>query len=362
MAQNMAQSNIALLPAWRAIPGNENSDLPVGWNGPGGSADRPTVGPNAVAAPVVQPSQPAVAQPVVTQPQQSPNLGVNNGQPTFDLVAATKAAYETPEIQAAQKAITDRQAALATAQTGINDDPFYSESRRVGEQRKLQDQANRDIGVQQNLLNSLKTDAQIKLNAQQGQYDINEQAYKTSLDNFNNIVSQGGLDNASDSDIANWAIQTGIPTSMIKSIQQQSVKKNNSSEKASIQPFTDNQGNITILAIDPTTGKIINQTIIPGAGKESKPVISGGGKPLSAADQKVADTQQNMKNVTAAAKAGAQLKELVDHYKSVLSIDDIYRIYNSNAKTPAKESLASIKTGRYANIANSGWQPAIKPK
>jgi hypothetical protein len=273
--------------------------------------------------------------------------------PTFDVVAATKAAYETPEIIAAQKAITDRQQALADAQTNINDNPFYSEATRTGKLSKLETQANNDIKVQQDKLTMLNADAQIKLNAQTQQYNINNDAYKTNLSNFNNLVSQGALDNASASDIANLSIQTGIPTSMIQSIAKAQSQKDN---PVSMIQSTDNQGNLTLLAVD-KNGKIVNQTTIAGAGKST---TSG-----TAADKKISDEQANTQNAAAAAKAGAQLKELVDHYGSVLSIDQIYQIYNSNAtdsitgqRVTAKESLDSVKQGRYANVANSGWQPA----
>jgi len=186
------------------------------------------------------------------------------GAPTFDLVAATNAAFNTPEIQAANKAISDRQAALAKASADINDNPFYSEATRVGKQAKLTEAANNDIKVQQDLLTSLRADAQIKLNAQKGQYDINNEAYKTSLNNFNNILSSGGLDNASSQDIANYSIQTGIPTSMIQSMIKASTAKN--TPKPQIIQATDNSGNLSILAVD-ANGKILNQTTIAGAGK-----------------------------------------------------------------------------------------------
>ena len=266
--------------------------------------------------------------------------------PAFDEVAATNAAYNTPEITAAKSAITTREQALADATAEVNDNPFYSEATRVGKLAKLTDQANNDIKVQQDQLTMLNADAQVKLNAQKDQYNINSDAYKTNLSNFNNLVSQGGLDNASANDIANMSIQTGIPTSVIQSIQAVSIKKDNPTEKPTIVQSTDNEGNLTILAVDPTTGKIINQTQIAGAGKA---------KEASAADTKVTEDAQNKTNAAAAAKAGAQLKELIDHYGSVLSVEEIYAIYNSNSKTPAKESLDSVKEGRYANVANSGW-------
>jgi hypothetical protein len=210
------------------------------------------------------PTNPQPAQP--TQPSGGVQ-GSTGGQPlslpqapTFDLVAATNAAYNTPEIQAANKAITDRQQALADATGQINDNPFYSEATRVGKLSKLTSEANNDIQVQQDNLTRLHADAAIKVNAQQGQYNINEQAYKDNLTNFNNLLSSGGLDNASAADIANLAIQTGIPTSMIQSMASASRAKNN---PVQLIQSTDNNGNLTLLSVD-KSGNITNQTTIPG--------------------------------------------------------------------------------------------------
>lgn len=220
-------------------------------------------------------------------------LSLPNGAPTFDLVAATNAAYNTPEIQAANKAIADanaklttRQQALADAQAGINDNPFYSEATRVGKSQQLTQQANNDMGVIQNeakmaqdQLSSLKADAAIKVNAATGQYNINRQAYQDTLSNFDRLVSSGALDSASGEDIAQMAIQTGIPTSMIQSIQKNSQQKDN---PVNIVQATDNEGNLSILAVD-KSGKVVNTTTIAGAGK---------GKTGSAADAKVSANQQ----------------------------------------------------------------------
>jgi hypothetical protein len=177
--------------------------------------------------------------------------------PAFDLVAATNAAYNTPEITAANKAITDRQAALATAQSGINDNPFYSEATRVGKSQMLTQQANNDIGVQQNILAGLKSDAAIKLNAAQGQYNINRQAYQDTLSQFNMILQAGGLTNASPQDLANFSVSTGIPMSEMQSIQAVQQKKDN---PVSITTVSDPTGQYAV-SID-SKGNVITKTQI----------------------------------------------------------------------------------------------------
>lgn len=270
----------------------------------------------------------------------TPTVGTGQiaSAPTFNLVAATEAAYNTPEIQAAQQAIATRQQALADAQAEINDNPFYSEATRVGKSQRLTQEANADIQVQQDNLTRLQADAAIKVNAQQGQYNIDEQAYKDNLSNFNNILSSGGLDNASAQDIANYAVQTGIPTSMIQSMVNASQKKDNPTQ---LIQSTDNSGNLTLLAVD-SNGKVLNTTTIPGAGKAS---TTG-----SATAQKASDLATNMDNLTTDIKNKVTLKSLIDHYSSAISIDDIYRLYNENSPWgAAKETLAQVKQGQFVD-------------
>jgi hypothetical protein len=203
-----------------------------------------------------------------------------NGQPTFDLVSATNAAYNTPEIQAANKAVSDANAELISKQTARDtalaneaDNPFYSAATLTGKQAKINAKYNADALVIQNKISqaqgqvaTLKADAAIKVNAALGQYNINEQSYKDQLTQFNNIVSMGGLDNASAEDIANLSVQTGIPSSMIQSIQQKSASKDT---KVQIVQSTDDAGNLNLIAVD-QTGKVVNTTTIAGAGKATK--------------------------------------------------------------------------------------------
>lgn len=211
------------------------------------------------AAPQAPAATPAAMSASVATPQAAP------APPVFDLVAATNAAYNTPEIQAANKAITERQAALAKASGEINDNPFYSEATRVGKQARLTDQANRDIKVQQDQLALIKADAKIKLDAQTGQYNINRQAYKDSLDQFNTFLTAGAFDDASGTDVANFAVQTGIPTSMIQSAINVSRDKKIKTEIK----YIDDGTNINAVLLDQKTGKPISSEVI-GRSEPSK--------------------------------------------------------------------------------------------
>jgi hypothetical protein len=196
--------------------------------------------------------------------------------PTIDLNAITQAAYNSPEISASnqkimdlQSQVTARQTALSKASADINDNPFYSEATRVGKQAKLNAEAQNDIRTitdqitnEQTTLAGRRADAAIKVNAAQGQYNIDNTAYQEKLSQFNSLVSSGALDNASGNDLATLATETGIPVSMIQSIQQASQKKNN---PLSIIQSVNDSGQLSILAVD-STGKVVNTTTIPGAG------------------------------------------------------------------------------------------------
>lgn len=280
----------------------------------------------------------AVAATVSAPPSNISGVGTGNlsatGAPTFDLIAATKAAYNTPEITAAGQNISDiqakidaRQKALSDAQAGINDNPFYSEATRVGKSQQLTQQANNDLTVLNNQLTSaqgnlasLKADAAITVNAAQGQYNINEQAYKDNITQFNNLLSAGALDNASGQDIANLAVQTGIPTSMIQSMIQTSQKKNN---PVQIVSSTDNAGNLTLLAVD-SKGRIVNQTTIPGAGKSTTTGTGGSGGSASSVKLSALEVAQQ------GANQGKTLDDMMNNLQQFgLTPQQIYNAYKA---------------------------------
>lgn len=281
-----------------------------------------------------------------------PTLGA---APTIDIQAITNSAYNTPEIQAAQKAIDDRSAALAKASAEINDNPFYSEATRVGKQRSLTDQANNDIKVQQEKLATLKSDAAIKVNAATNQYNINNESYKQSLNTFFSLANAGGLSGASADDLSKFAISTGIPMSFLTSIQTQAKAKDNPPQLIS---STDNSGQVTITAVDKNTGNIINQVTAGNVGKGDKPGKNNTPTVAETKAQYSAWAQED-------AKSGKTLQDLISYYgvSGGLTVDEIYRIYNStgyyrDASNPsgvAKETLAQAKQGQFSN------QPGFKP-
>ncbi len=294
-------------------------------------------------------------------------MPASSGAPTLDLVGITNAAYNTPEITAASQAITDsqtkltaRQQALATAQTGINDNPFFSEATRVGKSQQLTQQANADFGVIQNeqkiaqgKVDSLKADAAIKVNAAKGQYDINEQTYKDNLSQFNTLLSSGALDNASGSDIAQMALTTGIPTSEIQSMVDANKAKNNQVQLVQSQ---DDSGNLVLLGVD-KNGKVVSTTTVPGTNTGKLTAKNGGDVGGSTGSTGTKDsnglTKEDYQNyLLNDIKNKITLKSLAQKYlgQGGLTIDKIYQLYAQNSPWGApKETLAQVKAGTYAD-------------
>lgn len=281
---------------------------------------------------------------------------LGGGVPTIDLNAITQTAYNSPEIVATNQKITEindkviaRQKALDEASAQIDDNPFYSEATRVGKQAKLREAANNDINtilkeqqLEESKLASLKSDAAIKVNAATGQYNINNQAYQENLQNFMSLVNAGGLTNISPTDLGNYSTATGIPMSVLQSIQ---TKSQNELVAPQIVSSTDNAGNVTITAVDKNTGNIINQVT---AGDVGKAKTTGTGS-TSGIDQKSINTTiKSIEGYTASNGTYVGIfPQLVKEYANLLSLQDIYRKYAASPEgkeygSPG-ESAADIK-------------------
>jgi hypothetical protein len=120
------------------------------------------------------------------------------GGVTGGATSAVEDVFNTPEIQAANSAITERQTALATAQLGINDNPFYSEATRVGKLASLQEKYLADIAPYQTQLTQLQDIAKTKYAAQQTAAQTSTQTFTdnagnvtaVTMDKAGNIVKQ----------------------------------------------------------------------------------------------------------------------------------------------------------------------------
>lgn len=284
------------------------------------------------------------------------SLGAAAGNGGLDLVALTNSAYNTPEITAANKAIEDigtqittRQKALADAQAGINDNPFYSEATRVGRSQKLTQQANDDVIVFQNQakaaqdkLATLRADAEIKVNAAKGQYDINNAASKEAFNQFQTLLQSGALDNVSGSDIANITRATGVSSTMIQSAVNAQKKKN---VKTSIIQYDD--GDHTGYAVvNADTGEVINKQIVavskPTAIEQKAALgIGTGTKKVSAADTKAQALVVAKQGANAGVTLGTMMNELGQYG---LSKQQIYNAYS--AANHYKPTAAQIKADK----------------
>jgi hypothetical protein len=300
--------------------------------------------------------------------------GLGGGQPTLDLQSTYDKLYKTPEIQTANQAIIDKQAeiekvkkAAADEVAKINDNPYLSEATRVGKIDKLQNKANADInnlsgemGNLQNNLNTLRSNAETQLNLNLKQYDINHQAMQDSLSRLNALVSMGALSSASSSDIAQLSAQTGVSTAMLQGVIQKA-------KTADIAPYittaTDNNGNLTIVAVDKNTGTIINTQSVGGVGKSK----TGGDTTVSSSKnilQEFNSTASSAKGQTINGTYWGIFPQLVAQYAPTMSLESIYKNYANTSLgkkygTP-KESAQQIK--ELYSYAKSGTVPKTAQK
>lgn len=319
----------------------------------------------AALAPSPTIAQPAPAQPA--QPVQPAQAGTTTGatagitpQPTIDLQSLYNKLYSSPEMTVKQDKVTQAQAILSQREKEkieavgkINDNPFLSEATRVGRVAKLESLYNertanlrKDIEMAAGDLAKGTADAEMQLNLQMKQFDINSQAAKTAFDQFGTLLSAGALSGASGDDIANITRGTGISGSMIQSAIDAQKTKN---VKTEIIKWDDNI-NQGFAVINSNTGDIISkQTVAATATKPEK------AKGISATETKEQEKTENIKGITTEIQAGKTLSDLIGYWSQVLSIDEIYRLYNMY--TPgekAKESLAQVKQGIFAD------QPGFK--
>lgn len=166
-----------------------------------------------------------------------------------------------PQLQAAQaeqaaiqKEVDTRTQAYNAALGKINDNPYYSEATRVGRAAKLQQAYNNDIQAingrltnaqnkgltVQNQIDRAKADAQVNMNIQTQQYNIDNAKFQQNLQILNNGLTQGLFNNASSADIAQIALATGLSTSMVQSVITES--KKSKEVKPTLQSVSDSTG------------------------------------------------------------------------------------------------------------------------
>lgn len=217
------------------------------------------------------------------QPQQGTGTNLNiqsmlPQKPKIDLMALYNKYFNTQEIKDLENKIKQREQAYNDAISQINDNPFYSEATRVGRIAKLTDQYQRDVSLLQDNLAKTKADAQVKMNLETKQYDINSQEYKEKINLLNSFLERGAMVNASGQEIADFAVALGVPTSFIQSIidkQKEEIEYTKKEREAKLKELTkpklitetDNSGNVWVVAIDEYTGDIIKRTSLGQIGK-----------------------------------------------------------------------------------------------
>lgn len=256
---------------------------------------------------------------------------------TIDLPSLYKGLYEKSGVNELQEQYSNYEKDFIEAKAKINDNPFLSEATRVGRIAKIESLfAERTANIL-NQIATKKADVEMQLNLATKQYDINTQAAKDALNQFNTLLASGALDNASGQDIANLTMSTGLSSTMIQSAINANKAKNIQTSTISFDDGT-NQG---FAVINSQTGEIISKQVVAA----SKP------KAASVVDQKIADEQQTQANAIADVQAGSTLRDIINHYVVAggLSLEDAYRIYNSYSPYgQAEESLEDVKEGRFA--------------
>lgn len=201
---------------------------------------------------------------------------------SLNLMDEQKKLYDASGITQLQTTIAGIQASIDSMKSEadkrraeVNENPFLSESSRVGRIRKIDDMLNDTLQTEEAKLanyNAQVTAKQNEINDKLGlqvkQFDIDKATRAENLDLFNSLLASGALNTASAQDLGNLSAQTGLPISFISSAIQKATKA-----EVQIEKQVDDNGNVTILTIDKNTGNILNQV---SAGKIGN--ATGGGK------------------------------------------------------------------------------------
>jgi hypothetical protein len=256
-------------------------------------------------------------------------------QPTIDLQSLYNQAYQTAGIADLQTKYSEMQKALTEAKGKNNDNPFLSEASRVGREAKLQKLFDERTA---NILSDIamkKADVETQMNLATKQYDINTQASKDALNQFNSLLSAGALNNASGQDIANLTKATGLSSTMI-----QSAIKANKTKGAQTTSYSDGT-NDYFVTVD-NDGNIINKQVIgktaPTAAQRNATTGTAG-----TTGTKSGDKAANIENVKISASSGTTLQQIYMAYKGVLTASEIQAAYDATSTWgKSDETLAQI--------------------
>src|SRR3990167_633110 len=225
-------------------------------------------------------------------PRSAPSAPVNTGAgvaytppPTIDLQGLYSKLTADMGVTTLQEEFSAKQKAFTEAKAKTDDNPFLSEATRVGRQAKLQRQFDDQTA---NLLSDIamkKADVEMQLNLATKQYDINSDAAKTAFNQFQSLLENGALNNASGQDIANITMATGISSSMIQSAIDAQNTKNIKTQTIQYDDGT-NQG---FAIINEQTGEVINKQVVAASKPKATTSTSTGSTNETLNPQKLYD-------------------------------------------------------------------------
>lgn len=142
-------------------------------------------------------------------------VGLGAPAPLLNLPDLYKNLSAEAGLQDIEANISNKANSFREAQLKINDNPFLSDARRTGRLSKLEMDYNQSVKNDIDTLAMKKQDIATQLDIATKQFDINSQAAKAALDQFNVLLQSGALAGASGNDIASITKATGISSSMI---------------------------------------------------------------------------------------------------------------------------------------------------
>lgn len=297
-------------------------------------------------APVAPPMMPTGGlSSISTSPGSIGTTGVGiSPAATLNLPQLYESLYASSGIRDIESQLLSKTNDYKAAVSKIKDNPYLSEGTMTGRIKKLDEKFGADSQNIKNDIAMRKADIETQLNLQTKQFDINSESAKQALDQFNTLLSAGALDNISGEDIANLTRATGLSSSMIQSAIDANKKKN---EPALNIEKVDDGTNVYAVAID-SKGNIVNRQLLGASAPTAAEIKAGQPAKATAAETKASESQQNTANLVTDIKGRHTLRELITYYSKVLSIDEIYRLYNTYSPYgAAKETLAQVKQGKY---------------
>lgn len=244
-------------------------------------------------------------------------------QPSIDLPGIYQKLYDSAGISDKEAELSAKERAYNDAVSKINDNPFLSESSRVGRQQKLSTDYTNGVANLKNDIATSKADIETQLNIQTKQFDINSQQAQLALEQFNTLLQSGAFDNASGDDIAAITRATGLSSSMIQGAVSATKAKNTPTSVIQYDDGT-NQG---FMVVNTNTGDIISRQTVAA----SKP---------SATSAKASKTDY-VDALKQDARNGATLSQIFSIYGGYLDADQIYQLYNASSKYGADKGKIS---------------------